>query len=172
MKLLFTLLMISLLFSCAEAQLDDLEKFVADSKSKIYPLNDDIPTLKKIDTLTYNQVEARSPFSKPQAEVATEVKNASQSCPQPDFERKKQALEMYALSSMKMRGTLSINGVLWALVQVSGSEVYRVRTGYYLGLNYGKVLKVSSTQIDLLELASDRNGCWKERVTQLKLLTE
>lgn len=172
MKLLFSLLIIFLLFSCAEAQIDDLEKFVADSKSKVYPLNDDIPTLKKIDTLTYTQVDVRSPFSKPQAEVATAVKNAPQSCPQPDFERKKQALEMYSLSSMKMRGTLAVDGVLWALVQVSGSEVYRVQSGYYLGLNYGKVLKVSRTQIDLLELASDRNGCWKERVTQLKLLSE
>ena len=172
MKKLLPLLMSFSLLACVDVQVDDLEVFVAESKSKVYPLNDDIPVLKKIDTLTYTQEKARSPFSQPQAEVATEVRNTPKSCPQPNFERKKEALEMFSLSSMKMRGTLEINDQLWALIQVSNNEVHRVKPGYFLGLNHGKVLKVTTSQIDLLELASDSSGCWQERITQLTLQSE
>jgi len=172
MKHLLSLLMVFLLFSCAEAQLDDLEMFVADSKSEPYLFNDNIPTLKGINPLIYTQTDLRSPFSKPQASLLTEVSRLSQSCYQPDLERENKILEMHSLSSIKMRGTLSSNGVMWALVQASDSKVHRVRPGDYLGLNNGNVLKVSSTQIDLLELVSDSNGCWQERMTQLNLPSE
>ncbi|TEW53919.1 pilus assembly protein PilP [Psychromonas sp. RZ22] len=172
MKHLFTLLMSLSLFACVEVKIDDLNSFVVETKAKVYPINDKIPTLKKIDALVFTQEEGRDPFSKPKAEVAEVVKNAPKSCPQPNFERKKQSLEMYSLENIKMRGTLSINEELWALVQVSGGEIHKVRPGYYLGLNYGKVLKVSKNKIDLLELASDSNGCWQERVTQIELLSE
>lgn len=169
MKKLSIVLMSFALFSCVEVQIDDLQKFVQETKSKVYPLNDKVPTLKKIDALAFTQVDGRSPFSKPKAEVAKAVKAAPKSCPQPNFERKKQPLEMYSLENMQMRGTLLINEELWALVQVSGGEIHKVRPGHYLGLNYGKVLKIRKNKIELLELASDSNGCWQERMTQITL---
>ena len=172
MKQLLPLSLVFLLFSCAEANLDDLETFVVDTKSKVYPVKNEVPTLKKIDTLNFTQEGERNPFSQPQLEVVREVKDTPKSCPQPNFDRKKQALELYSLGLMQMKGTLSINGELWALVQVSGNEVHKVRPGNYLGLNYGKVLKINKDKIDLLELAPDRNGCWEERVTQMTLVSE
>ena len=172
MKHLLTLLMTLSLFSCTEVKIDDLSAFVVETKSKVYPINDKVPTLKKNDALVFTQEEGRNPFLKPKAEVVAAVKNAPKSCPQPNFERKKQALEMYSLENMQMRGTLLINDELWALVQVSGGEIHKVRPGYYLGLNYGKVLKITKNKIDLLELASDSHGCWQERVTQITILSE
>lgn len=169
MKHLLTLCMSLTLFSCVDVNLDDLTEFVVETKAKVYPINDDIPTLKKIDALAFTQEEGRNPLSKPKAEVVIEPKNIPKSCPQPNFQRKKQALEMYSLENMKMRGTLLINDELWALVQVSGGEIHKVRPGYYLGLNYGKVIAITENKIDLLELASDKNGCWQERMTQIDI---
>jgi len=172
MKNIMICLLSLTLFSCVEVELDDLHAFVADAKSKIYPINDKIPELKKIEALTYTGNEARDPFSEPKAEVVVPVASVPKSCPQPNFKRKKQALEMYSLDNLIMRGTLLINDELWALVQSSSGEIHKVKPGYYLGLNHGKVLEVTKAKIELLELASDRDGCWQERITQIALQSE
>ncbi|MEH6453538.1 MAG: pilus assembly protein PilP [Psychromonas sp.] len=172
MRKLIILFMTFPLFSCNEADLGDLNTFVVEAKSRSYPINDKVPTLKKIDALAFTQESARNPFSEPQAEIVTPVANAPKSCPQPNFDRKKQALEMYSLDNLIMRGTLNVDDQTWGLVQVSGGELHRIRVGYYLGLNHGKVLNVTKGKIELLELAADMDGCWQERVTQIALLSE
>ena len=172
MKYLLTLIMSFSLFACVEVKIDDLSEFVVETKSKVYPINDKVPTLKKIDTLVFTPEKGRNPFSEAKAEVIAPVKNVPKSCPQPNFERKKQALEMHSVENLLMRGTLLINGKLWALVQVSDGEIHKVQPGYYLGLNYGKVLEITKNKIELLELASDSNGCWQERITQITLQSE
>ena len=172
MRILIIILCSFSLFYCVEVQVDDLNRFVVEAKSKIYPINDKIPELKKIDALAYTGADGRNPFTEPKAEVAAPTKDAPKSCPQPNFKRKKQALEMYSLDNLLMRGTLLMNEELWALVQVSGGEIHKVRPGYYLGLNHGKVLKITKSKIELLELASDRDGCWQERITQITLQSE
>ena len=169
----FILLVITLpLFSCVEVKVDDLQEFVVKAKSQIYPVNDKVPSLKKIDAIVFTQEEGRNPFSEPHAEVLASVVSAPKSCPQPNFKRKKHPLEMYSLDNLSMRGTLLIDQELWALVQVSGGELYKVKQGDYLGLNYGKVLKVTRNKVELLELASDQNGCWQERITQIMLISQ
>ncbi len=169
----FTLLLITLpLFSCVEAEVDDLQEFVARTKSQIYPINDKVPALKKIDAIVFTLDNGRNPFSEPRAEELAPVKNKPKSCPQPNFQRKKHPLEMYSLDNLSMRGTLLLDDALWALVQVPGGEIHRVKAGDYLGLNYGKILKISRQKIELLEIASDKDGCWQERITQITLQSQ
>jgi type IV pilus assembly protein PilP len=169
MRHFIILLMIFPLASCVEVDIDDLSRFVVETKAKIYPIDDKVPTLKKIDALAFTQEESRNPFSEPKAEVVTPVANAPKSCPQPNFNRKKQALEMYSLDNLAMRGTVLVDQEIWALVQVTGGELYKVKPGYYLGLNHGEIVKIAEDRIDLLELALDRDGCWQERITQITL---
>lgn len=169
----FTLLTISLaLFSCMDANVDDLNEFVIKTKSQIYPIDDKVPALTKIDAIAFTQDKGRNPFSEPKAEVAAPAKNTPKSCPQPDFAREKQALERYSLDNLAMRGTLLVDKELWALVQVADGELHKVKPGYYLGLNHGKVIKVTKNKVELLELAPDKNGCWQERITQITLQSE
>ena len=169
----FTLLLITLpLYSCVDVNVDDLNDFVVKTKSQIYPINDKVPALKKIDVIGFTQEEGRNPFSEPQAETVAPVKSALKSCPQPNFKRKKHPLEMYSLDNLSMRGTLQINEQLWALVQVSGGELHKVKPGDYIGLNHGKVLKITKSKVELLELASDKDGCWQERITQITLQSQ
>lgn len=172
MRSLLFLFVALFLTACTEVELDDLNEFVVKTKAQIYPINDKVPALKKIDTIVFDKRDGRNPFSEPKAEVIAPVKSAPKSCPQPDFKRKKQALEMYSLENIVMRGTLLSDDVLWGLVQVAEGELYKVKTGYYLGLNHGKVLNVSKNKIELLELSSDKDGCWQERITQITLQAE
>lgn len=170
MRICILLLMTFPLFSCNdEAKVDDLREFVIKTKAQVYPINDHVPTLKKIDAMVFSKEEGRNPFSEPHAEVVKSVENTPKSCPQPNFNRKKHPLEMYSLDNLSMRGTLFSNNELWALVQVAGGELYKVKPGDHLGLNYGKVLKITKSKVELLELASDQNGCWQERITKIML---
>lgn len=172
MRVFIVFLMTLPLYACVDIQLDDLSEFIVKTKSQIYPINDKVPALKKIDAITFTQEKGRNPFSEPKAEIVAPVKSVPTSCPQPDFERKKQPLEMYSLDNLMMRGTLLIDDELWALVQVSGGDLYKVKSGYYLGLNHGKVLNITKNKVELLELATDRDGCWQERMTQITLLSK
>lgn len=172
MKFLTPLLLSLCLFSCVEVETNDLNNFVAETKSKVYPINEEIPELKKIEVILYAGKGERSPFSEPKAEVSTATRKSAKSCPQPDLTRKKEPLEMYSVSNLSMRGTLLIDKELWALVQVSGGEIYKVKPGYYLGLNHGKAITIRKDMIELLELASDRDGCWQERMTQITLQSQ
>lgn len=172
MRFFICLVMTLPLFSCTDVNVDDLNEFVVKTKSQIYPINDKVPALKKIDAITFTEEQGRNPFSKPQAEAVAPIKNAPKSCPQPNFKRRKQPLEMYSLNNLSMRGTLLINDELWALVQVSGGEIHKIKAGYYLGLNHGKVIKVTKSKVELLELAADTDGCWQERITQITLQSQ
>ena len=172
MRFLITLLLSFSLFACVDVEKEDLHAFVTATKSKTYPINDKIPELKKIDPLEFTGAGERNPFINPKAEVVVASNDSPKSCPQPDLSRKKQILEMYSVDNLLMRGTLFVDGELWALIQVPGGEIHKVRPGNYLGLNHGKILDISKVKIELLELASDRNGCWKERVTQITLQSQ
>lgn len=169
MRFFIILLMTFPLFSCVDDNIDDLTRFVDETKTQIYPLDDKVPTFKRIEPLIFTQEAGRNPFSEPKAEVATAVANVPKSCPQPNFNRKKQVLEMYSLDNLTMRGTVLVDQVLWGLIKVTGGELYKVKPGYYLGLNHGKVVNIAEDKIDLLELAVDQDGCWQERITKITL---
>lgn len=172
MKHIVYLLMFLGLFACVDENTDNLENFVETEKKKVYPINDKIPELKDIEIMIFNKDMQRDPFSAPRAEIITAKKNAPKSCPQPDFDRKKEVLEMHSLSNLQMRGTLQSDGELRGLVQSADGKVHQVKVGDYLGLNFGKVFSIVKGRINLLELAADKDGCWHERKTQITLLSK
>ena len=47
--------------------------------------------------------------------------------------------------------------------------LYQVKVGNYLGQNYGKVTKVSETEVALREIVQDAAGEWIERQANLQL---
>ncbi len=114
----------------------------------------------------------RSPFVPPSRELTEEVIDTTKDCLQPDLKRRKSRLETYALDNLKMRGTLSEDNVVWALVETTDGNVYRMGVGEYLGLYHGRIAKVSAQNIDIIELVPDGSGCWTERNSSLELTGE
>jgi type IV pilus assembly protein PilP len=47
--------------------------------------------------------------------------------------------------------------------------LYQVRLGNYLGQNYGRIQKISETEIVLREIVQDSAGEWIERTATLQL---
>ena len=69
---------------------------------------------------------------------------------------------------MALVGNMSPKGRSVALVKVD-NLLYQVKVGSYLGQNYGKVTKVSETEVTLREIVQDAAGEWIERQANLQL---
>jgi type IV pilus assembly protein PilP len=55
-----------------------------------------------------------------------------------------------------------------ALVKVD-RMLYQVRPGNYLGQNYGRVVRITETELSLREVVQDATGDWVERTASLQL---
>ena len=86
----------------------------------------------------------------------------------PELNRRKEPLEAYPLDTMAMVGSLHRTGQPVALVRVD-NLLYQVKPGNYLGQNYGRVMKVTETEVVLREIVQDATGDWIERTATLQL---
>ena len=62
-----------------------------------------------------------------------------------------------------MVGTLDFGESTYGLIQTSDGLIHRVLPGNYLGQNDGRVIEVSESQINLIEIISDGIGGYVER---------
>lgn len=76
-------------------------------------------------------------------------------------------LEAYPLESLKYVGVMT-RKISYALIQVDGA-LYQVRTGNYLGQNFGVITQISESEIVLKELVQDSASDWIEKESSLLL---
>ena len=85
-----------------------------------------------------------------------------------EINRRREPLEAYPLDSMTMVGSVVRTGRPYALLKVD-NLLYQVKPGDYLGQNYGKITKISETDVSLREIVQDAAGEWIERMSALQL---
>ena len=85
-----------------------------------------------------------------------------------EINRRKEPLEAYPVDSMAMVGSVIRNGRPYALLKVD-NLLYQVKPGDYLGQNYGKIIKISETDVAYREIVQDAAGEWIERNSALQL---
>jgi type IV pilus assembly protein PilP len=85
-----------------------------------------------------------------------------------EMNRRKEPLESYPLDSMTMVGSVAKSETPFALLKVD-SLLYQVKPGDYVGQNFGRITKITETQIVLREIVQDAAGEWIERPSTLQL---
>jgi type IV pilus assembly protein PilP len=167
MKVILIALPLLVLAGCADSADQELKEFIAsadkNAKRSIPPL----PPVQTYAPFTYAGFDLPDPF-KPR--TLTPVKPGS-GVNAPDLSRRKEALENFPLESLKMVGTLQQQKETFGLVR-GDSTIYRVKTGNYMGQNFGKVIEISDTEIKVKEQIQDGGGDWTERASSLKLLED
>jgi type IV pilus assembly protein PilP len=153
----------SLLSACS-SDLDELGKQIADIKSRPGERIDPLPEVKPYEAFAYEASSMRSPFV-PSAPVRAEVANAIR----PDAKRAREFLEQFSLDTLRMVGTLALNGRNYGLVQGKDGLVHRVLPGNYLGQNDGRVTSITATKISVIEIVPDGVGGYIERPAALAL---
>lgn len=126
----------------------------------------------RFEPATYSVSQVLAPFSKDnllrglQRDASRGA--ASNALIAPELARRKEPLEAYPLDAMAMVGSLRQAGQLVALVRVD-QQLFQVRVGSHLGGNYGRVTRVTESQVLLRELVQDTVGEWMERTAALQL---
>lgn len=155
---------------CGGDQFSDLKQFVEDSGKDLRGRVEPIPEVKQFEPFAYNAFELPDPF-KPREMALANRAGASGGGPQPDLNRRKEALESFALESLQMVGTLEQKQVRYALIKTPDNNLYRVRPGNYVGQNFGVITSISESAVTLKEVIQDSSsGSWNERTSNLQLL--
>lgn len=169
LKFLFVVLAQPLfLAACSNPGVDDLKSYVKDVHAKPRGVIEPLPVFEPYESFLYSSTSMRSPFSPP-IEIEEDAPIALNKDVVPNFDRVKEHLEQYPIGSMKFVGSLQKeDGQLWALLS-QGSAVHKIKEGYYLGHNHGKVLTITARKIQIIEVVSNGLGGWMERPRTLVL---
>jgi type IV pilus assembly protein PilP len=142
----------------------DLDAYIAEVKARPGGRIDPLPQIRTYTTFRYDPAGARSPFV-PDAPTAS----ASVGGVRPDADRRREFLESFPLDTLRMVGTVRMGGRLYGLVQASDKLVHRVTVNNYLGQNDGRILTITNSEIQLLEIIPDGLGGYTERAASIGL---
>ena len=168
MKLIYIALAALMLTGCGGEEFQDLRDFVKDSGADMRGKIPPPPSVKVYEPFTYNNdTDVVDPFKARKAEASANGKRGEN---EPDLYRPKEALEDYPLENLKMVGYLLKDKVGYAVVRAPDGKLHRVRAGNYVGMNFGLITKVTSTEILIKEVVQDSTGDWSDRDSSLQLV--
>lgn len=161
-----------LLTGCLGSKDTELQQWMVEQKGKTPAKIAPITAPKKFVPQAYTQQAAMEPFNNQKLLQALR-KDSSQSAANlalisPELARRKEALESFPLDAVSMVGTLNKKNTPVALLRVD-KLLYQAKVGNYVGQNYGRITKITDSEIALREIAQDASGEWIERKVNLQL---
>jgi type IV pilus assembly protein PilP len=167
MKMVLIIIGALLLAACNGEQYgdlkDELNRLTKDLPRRVEPL----PVVKPYEPVPYEAGNLPDPFGPAKIELAIKVSPGASKL-RPDESRPKEPLEAFPLESLRMVGVLQQGKLTFALVKADAS-LYRVKSGNYMGQNFGLITQVTESEIKLRELIQDASGDWAERASTLQL---
>jgi type IV pilus assembly protein PilP len=158
---------IALLASCGGEEQSELKQELATLTKDLRGRVDPLPKVKTYEPVPYKGESMLDPFV-PGRIVVTQAAAGGGGGVQPDVNRPKEPLEAFPLEAIQMVGTLSQNKEMFALVK-AGANLFRVKKGNYMGLNFGVITGIEEGQISVKEVVQDSGGDWVERSTSLQM---
>ncbi|XAH26292.1 pilus assembly protein PilP [Xylophilus sp. GW821-FHT01B05] len=161
-----------LLAGCGASDDEDLRAWMAEQKAQTRPKITPLAEPKQFVPEDYVQQAAAEPFNPEKLTQAlrrdTPHNAANEALIAPELLRRKEPLEAFPLDAMAMVGSMVKAERPVALVRAN-NLLYQVRVGEHLGQNYGRVQKITETELTLREIVPDATGDWMERMTSLQL---
>jgi type IV pilus assembly protein PilP len=154
---------LAVLSGCS-GDLDDLQKQITDIRNRPGERIEPLPEIKIYDVFVYSASNLRSPFI-PSAPAGMDLANSLR----PDVKRPREFLEQFPLDTLRMVGTLELQGKKYGLVQGKDGLVHRVLPGQFLGQNDGRITSITASKIALIQIVPDGVGGYIERPAALAL---
>jgi type IV pilus assembly protein PilP len=145
------------LAGCANTDMSDLERYADEVKARPPSGIEPIPEIRQAVGFVYLAKNRRDPFT-PQIDQDEATESVLDTGIRPDPNRRKEELESYSLDSLRMVGTLEQDQDTWGLVQTNDGTIHRVVAGNYMGLNDGRITRISEEKIELIELVPTGSG--------------
>ena len=147
----------------------ELQAWMDQQRRDARPSVEPLAPPKKFNPVPYANAQATDPYSPQKLSVALKLEARQPSSVfAAEFNRRKEPLEAFPLDAMAMVGSLLKGGAPRALLKVD-NLLYQVKTGDYLGQNYGRITRITETEVTLREVVQDTTGEWTERVGKLQL---
>lgn len=171
-KWLLLVVLSAVLAGCGAAGEDDVRQWMVEERNQTRPKVAPLQAPKQFKPESYTNAAATEPFSKEKLAQALKRDSnqvaANGALVAPELARRKEPLEAFPLDAMSVVGSIYKAGQPVALVKID-NLLYQVKVGAYLGQNYGRVTKISETEVTLREIVQDAVGEWIERVATLQL---
>ena len=147
----------------------ELQDWMDQQRREVRPSVQPLAAPKKFNPVPYANAQQVDPFSTQKLSVALKQEaRQPNSMLAAEMSRRKEPLESFPLDAMAMVGSVSKAGTPVALLRVD-NLLYQVKAGDYLGQNYGRILRISETEVALREIVQDAAGEWIERNATLQL---
>jgi len=143
---------------------DELRAQIAEIKARPGGRIDPLPEVKPYETFAYPASDERSPFEPGMPASAT-----GPNAVRPDSSRPREFLEQFSLDTLRMVGTLRLQGRIYGLVQTKDGLVHRVLPGNHLGQSDGRITAIEEGKISLTEIVPDGMGGFIQRPAALGL---
>lgn len=152
----------SILLAGCGSDMDDLDEYINAVKARPGGRIEPLPEVTPYEIFTYvaNNEGLRSPFV---PDLPQHSASSANSGTRPDPDRSREFLEQFSLDTLRMVGTLTQGETAYGLVQTSDGLIHRVVAGNYLGQNDGRIVKITESEIELVEIISDGIGGYVER---------
>jgi type IV pilus assembly protein PilP len=168
-RLLVTCLLAALAAAGCESEQGELQQWMEQQRREVKPNVEPLIAPKKFNPQAYNALTSVEPFSTQKLTVALKQEaRQPNSLLASELNRRKEPLEAYPMDSMTMVGSIIKGGRPYALLRVD-KLLYQVKQGDYLGQNYGRITKISETDVAYREIVQDAAGEWIERNSALQL---
>ena len=156
------------LAACSPGQ-SELQEWMAQQRREVQPSVQPISAPKRFEPQPYLAATGIDPFSTQKLTVAMKQEaRQPNSLLASEINRRREPLEAFPLDSMAMVGSVVKNGRPFALLRVD-NLLYQVKAGDYIGQNYGKITRITETNLAVREIVQDAAGEWIERPSSLQL---
>lgn len=165
-SLLLCVLPAILLSGCANRVVEADQKMQQIRSEKSQPVPPP-PVPEKIEDFTYNANTLRSPFMPPSLLIemnrTDKIKGVTR-----DETRIKEPLEQFEIGQLVYKGIIvSSTGEKYGLVQRPDGIVESVKVGNHLGKNDGRIVEITPTQMNLIELIPDSRVGYVEKPSSI-----
>ena len=150
------------LLGACSSDMDELQQYIAQVKARKSNKIDPIPQIKQYEAFAYVPGDRREPFTPSLPASARNGEGVH-----PDTSRNRQPLEEFPLDALKMVGLIDYNKISYAMVRAPDGVIHRVTVGNYMGQNFGKITRISESEISLDEIVPDGFGGFKEQPASL-----
>lgn len=160
-RVILPLLLAALGTTACSGDMDDLDAYINEVKARPGGRIDPLPEITPYEGFAYlaDTEGVRSPFVPDSPQIA----QAAGGGVRPDTDRSREFLEQFPLDSLRMVGTLDLGGTNYGLIQDSEGLIHRVVPGNYIGQNDGRIVGITESEIEVVEIISDGIGGYLER---------
>ena len=148
---------------------EELRAWMEEQRRVAKPQVSPLVAPRKFDPQPYAAFSQTEPFSSQKMQGALKQESRQpNSLLAAEMNRRREPLEAYPLDALTMVGSVVRGGRPHALLKAD-NLLYQVKVGDYLGQNYGRVTRITETEIALRELVPDTLGEIVERASTLTL---